>query len=144
MDYYNFDNNNNNTIIDLKKKIKKGLVHAILFVLGGFILAIVLTVKFIGEDGYIGEVAPEEWIFVLLIPIVFGMMILFIPMNKIMKEIKSFSKFNNTREISTEQSIRAPEQHLNILKNAKYVLIILTVIIFDSLIFFIVLVKYSG
>ena len=43
MDYYNFDNNNN-TIIDLKKKIKKGIIYAILFVLGGFILAIVLAV----------------------------------------------------------------------------------------------------
>lgn len=140
MNYNNFDNNN--TIIDIKNNIKKGIMHLILLVLGGYILTIVLAVNFIGEDGYIGEAAPEEWIFVIFIPIVLGAMILYIPVNKMMKEIKSFNKFNNTSEVSIEQSIRVPEQHFNILKNIKYILIILAIIIFSFLIFFFVLVKY--
>ena len=127
---------------DKKKAIIK-TIFAISLILVGLILAIFLAVKFVGEDGYIREDTPGEWLFISLIPIFLGMLILFIPILKISKEAESFTNISKSNEISPEQSIRDPEKYLKTLNKAQYILIILTVIFFAVLILLIILGELS-
>ncbi len=115
--------------IDRKKPIIT-IIFAISLILGGFILSIILAIKFVGEDGYIREDAPGEWLFITLIPIILGMIILFIPMLKMKKEAESYQKVGNASEISSEQSNRGHERDLKTLDRVQLFLIILTVILF--------------
>ncbi len=126
-----------------KKKPIITVVFAISLILLGFILLIILAVKFVGEDGYIREDAPGEWLFITLIPIILGVLILFIPILKMKKEAESYANIGNSNEISPEQSIRDPEKYLKTLNRAQYILIILTVIFFGILILLVVLGKLS-
>ncbi len=148
MDYNNFDNNANNSKINAfistkKKSYKKLIIFAISLILIGVILAIILAVSFVGEDGYIRNDAPGEWLFIALIPIILGGMILFITITKIKKEAESYTKISNSSEISPEQSIKDPGKYLKRLNKAQYILIILTVIFFGVLILLVILGKLS-
>ncbi len=148
MESKNFDNNPNNGKINAfigtkKKSYKKSIIFAISLILIGVILAIILAVSFVGEDGYIREDAPGEWLFITLIPIFLGGMILFITITKIKKEAESYTNISNSSEISPEQSTRDPGKYLKTLNKAQYILIILTVIFFGVLILLVVLGKLS-
>ena len=126
-----------------KKKPIITIVFAISLILVGFILAIILAFKFVGEDGYIRDDAPGEWLFITFIPIILGILILFIPILKIKKEAESYHKIGNASEISLEQSIKDPEKYLKILNKAEFILIILTVIFFAVLILLVILGELS-
>lgn len=129
-------------IIDRKKPIIT-IIFAISLILLGFVLLIILAIKFVGEDGYIRDDAPGEWLFIAFIPIILGIMIVFVPIFKMKKEAELYHKIGNTSEISTEQSIKDPEKYLKTLNKAQYILIILTVIFFAVLILLAILGKIS-
>ena len=87
MDNNNFDNNANNEKINpfigiKRKSYKSSIIFAISLILIGLILVMTLAIKFVGEDGYIRDDAPGEWLFIALIPVFLGGMFLFIPLTK--------------------------------------------------------------
>lgn len=147
MNYNNFDNNTNNekinAFIGIKKKFKKSAIIAILLILSGFVYAIVLAFLFVGEDGFIREDAPSEWIFLALIPIILGFIILILPFFKIKKVAKSYQNFDGSSEISPEQLNRIHEQDLKSLNKGKFIIAIITVIFFGLLILLVILGKLS-
>ena len=126
-----------------RKKSIIAIIFAISLILIGVILAIILAVKFVGEDGYIRDDAPGEWLFIVLIPIILGGMILFIPITKIKKEAKSYQNFDGSSEISPEQLNRMHEQNLKSLNKGKFIIVIITVIFFGLLILLVILGKLS-
>ena len=141
MDYNNFDNNTNNDKInpfigDDKKSLKKSIILAISLLLVGFILVIVLAVSFAGEDGFIREDAPGEWLFVAIIPIILGMIILFISLFKFKKDFGPIQNPGRTSELS-------PKQALNSLSKGKFIMIIISVIFIGLLILLLILGKLS-
>ena len=126
-----------------KKKSIKTFFFAILLILVGLTLAFIIAVKYVGEDGYIREDAPEEWLYIALIPIILGIMILTIPILKIRKEIEKKQINIIANENSSNQADKDPEKYLKTLDKAQYTLIILTVIFFGILILLILFGKLS-
>ena len=148
MDYNNFDNNNTNdekinAFIGVRKKYKKPVLIAILLILSGFVYAIILAVLFVGEDGYIREDAPGEWIFLAFVPIILGFIVLILPFFKIKKEMKPYQNLDGSSEISPEQFKRIQEQDLKLLNKGKFIIVIIAVIFFGLLILLVILGKLS-
>ncbi|MHA1765854.1 MAG: hypothetical protein ACTSVK_06285 [Promethearchaeota archaeon] len=126
-----------------KKKSIKTFIFAILLILVGLILAFIIAVKYVGEDGYIREDAPEEWLYIALILIILGIMILIIPILKIRKETEKNQIRIIANENSNNQTDKDPEKYLKSLDKAQFTLIILTVIFFGILILLILFGKLS-
>lgn len=134
---------NNYTMEDIKKKFKNSMIIASLLILAGFILSIVLAVSMVGEDGYIRDDAPGEWLFVGLIPIILGSIMLFVPMISATKLAKSNINFVNPVGLSPEESKKNFEQILNPLKKAKIITIIIAVLFFGVLFVLTIMGKLS-
>ena len=148
MDYNNFDNNTDdekiNPFIGIKKKsYKKSIIFASSLILIGFILVMTLAFKFVGEDGYIREDAPGEWVFIALIPVILGSMFLLITLFKMKKNAESYTNSSNFSEMSPEQSNKSLGKYLKTLNKAQYILIVLSVIFLGVLIILAILGKIS-
>ena len=126
-----------------KKKSIKTFNFAVLLILVGLALALIIAVKFVGDDGYLREDAPEEWLYIALIFIILGIMILIIPILKIKKETEMNQINIIANENSNNQTDKDPEEYLKTLDKAQFTLIILTVIFFGILILLIVFGKLS-
>jgi len=132
-----------NAFIGVRKKNKKSVIIAISLILSGFVYAIVLAFLFVGEDGYVREDAPSEWIYLTLVPIILGFVVLILPLYKIKKEEKRFQNHDNSSQISPEQSNKSLGKYLKTLNKAQYIIIVLTVIFFGVLILLAILGKLS-
>jgi len=149
MDYDNFDNNNNmndekiNAFIGIRKKINKSAIIAIILILSGFVYAIVLAFLFAGEDGYVREDAPREWIYLSLVLIILGFIVLILPFFKIKKEMKRFQNLDDSSEIPPEQVNRILEKDLNSLNKGKFIIIMITVVFIGLLIILMIIGKLS-
>ena len=149
MDYNNFDNNNTNdekinAFIGVKKKsFKKLIILAISLVIVGFVLAMILAFSFVGEDGFIREDAPGEWLFVALIPLILGFIIFMIPIFSLKKNMGSYQNPGKTSEISTDQSNIALDHSLKPLNKGKFILIMITVVFIGLLIVLLIMGKIS-
>ncbi|MHA1475093.1 MAG: hypothetical protein ACTSPA_07465 [Promethearchaeota archaeon] len=149
MESNNFDNNNTNdekinAFIGVKKKsFKKLIILAISLVIVGFVLVMILAFSFVGEDGYIREDAPGEWLFVALIPLILGLIIFLIPIFSVKKNMGSYQNPGRTSEISPEQSNRALEHSLKSLNKGKFILIMITVVFIGLLIILVIMGKLS-
>jgi len=143
VDNNNMNNEKINAFIGIRKKNKKSVIIAILLILSGFVYVIVLAILFVGEDGYIREDAPSEWIYLTLVPIILGFIVLILPFYKIKKEEKRFQNHDNSSQISPEQSKKTLGKYLNTLNKAQIILIVLAVIFFGVLILLAILGKLS-
>jgi len=148
MDYNNFDNNNTNNekinaFIGIRKKYKKSAIIAIILILSGFVYAIVLAILFVGEDGYIREDAPSEWIYLTLVPIILGFIVLILPFFKIKKETKRFQNLDGSNEMSHEQVNSILDNDLKTLNKGKFIIIVIVVIFFGILFLLVILGELS-
>ena len=134
---------NNYTMEDIKKKFKNSIIIAISLILAGFVIAIVLAVSMVGEDGYIRDDAPGEWLFISLIPIILGFIMLFVPVISTVKLAKSNRNFVNPEGLSPEESMKDFEQILIPLKKAKIITIIIAVLFFGVLFVLTIMGKLS-
>ena len=121
------------TLDDIKKKVKKTLIFSLSLIFGGIIIAIVLAFSFVGEDGFIRDDAPSEWLFVSLIPIILGFIMLIVPVISIKKLAKSNRQFGTLPELSPEQLEQWTEEMLNPIKKFKIFTIIVAVLFFGVL-----------
>ena len=147
MESNNFDNNTNdekiNAFIGIRKKIKKSAIIAIILILSGFVYAIVLAFLFAGEDGYVREDAPSEWIYLSLVLIILGFIVLILPVFKIKKETKRFQNLDDSSEIPPEQVNKILEKDLNSLNKGKFIIIMITVVFIGLLIILVIMGKLS-
>ena len=134
---------NNYTIDVIKKKFKNAIIISISLIFAGFIIAIVLAVSFVGEDGYIRDDAPGEWLFISFIPIILGMIMLIVPLISAKKLAESNQNFINSRVLSPEQATKDFEQILNPLKKAKVITVIIAVLFFGGLLVLTIMGKLS-
>ena len=144
----NSDNNNINdekinAFIGIRKKINKSAIIAIILILSGFVYAIVLAFLFAGEDGYVREDAPSEWIYLSLVLIILGFIVLFLPFFKIRKETKRFQNLDGSSEMNPEQVNRILEKDIKILNKGKFIIVIIAVIFFGILILLVILGELS-
>ena len=121
------------TMEDIKRKFKNAIIISLSLVLGGIILAIVLAFSMVGEDGYIRDDAPKEWLFVSLILIILGMIILFVPLISAMKLAKSNRNLINTEGLSPEEAMEDFNQMLIPLRKLKIFAYIIVVLFFGVL-----------
>ncbi|QEE17212.1 hypothetical protein DSAG12_03044 [Promethearchaeum syntrophicum] len=121
------------TMDDIKKRVKNSFIIAFVLIFGGFIFAIVLAFSFAGEDGYIRDDAPGGWIFIALIPIILGLLMLFVPIISTIKLTKSNRTFINPEDLSPEEAMKDFQQMLIPLKKVKIFIIIIVMLFFGAL-----------
>jgi len=148
MESNNFDNTNTNdekinAFIGIRKKIKKSAIIAIILILSGFIYAIVLALLFAGEDGYVREDTPSEWMYLSLVLIILGFIVLILPVYKIKKETKRFQNLDGSSEMLPEQVKSILEKDMNSLNKGKFIIVIIAVILFGILILLVILRELS-
>ena len=150
MDYNNFDNHHNtndekiNAFIGVKKKSsKKLIIVGFSLVIVSFVLSMILAFSFVGDDGYIREDAPGEWLFVALIPLILGFIFIMIPIFSLKKNMGSYQNPSRTNEMSTEQSNRALDHSLKPLNKGKFILIMISVVFIGLLIVLLIMGKLS-
>ncbi|QEE17211.1 hypothetical protein DSAG12_03043 [Promethearchaeum syntrophicum] len=116
------------TMDDIKKRVRNALIISIALIVLGVVVSIVLAVAFVGEDGYIRDDAPGEWLFVALIPVILGFIMLFVPLISVKKIAESNRHFGTQPGSSAEQLGQMYDEIIIPLEKTKLITVIVALV----------------
>ena len=122
------------TMEDFKKRVRNALIISLSLIAFGFVLGIILAFSFAGEDGYIRDDAPGELIYFSLVPIILGVILLFVPLISAIKLAKFTKQYGAPFEITPEQLAQDFDEMKSPLKKAK-IIVIIVVVLFIGILF---------